>query len=152
MHEKTDSGCLLPKRSSAITTDMKWISFAALCAALVILGCGHSNAIVGKWKADAADGKLKGAESVFSFEFKKDNTFIGPFSMEGTYTVSGYTVELTTTKLMGMDAIKRGSSAEHKFLKAELSADGKTLTIHPDKPGTASTASSDLKLIRDTGQ
>jgi hypothetical protein len=159
---KTASGCLRPKNSNTIPTDMKRITLATLCAALLIVGCGHNNAIVGKWKADSiampADksnpgaGSLKGAESLFSFEFKNDGTFVGPMSMEGTYTVSGNTVELTTTKIMGMDTTKTGSAADHAFHKAELSADGKTLTIHSPKPSTTSTGSGDLKLTREAGQ
>jgi len=140
---------------------MKYLGVFAVLVCLILVGCAPKPTIVGKWKMDTssmpgakndlAAGMAKGLSSMFSFEFKADNTYSGAM-MEGTYTVSGNTVTLMTTKVMGMDVSKMGAKSNTAPQTGELSADGKTLTIHT-KPSAGSTGSqSDIKLVRDTGQ
>lgn len=139
---------------------MKLIGLASICIVMALVGCGSKTDIVGKWKADTgisatdksnpAAGLMKGFSSMLSFEFKKDNTFVGPMTMEGTYKVDGQHIELTTTKMMGMDVSKMSNPSGPKSVKGDISDDGKTITIHSTNPGSSTTQ--DMKLVRDTGQ
>src|SRR5271166_2298584 len=94
-------------------------SFAALVLVIAVLGAGCAKPeaqVIGKWQVDPAsfstgnaqqDAMTKSFASAMSLEFKADKTFTGPM-MEGTYEVSGHTVTMKTTKMMGMDISKLG--------------------------------------------
>ena len=141
---------------------MKLHGLVAISLLVFLTGCSHKTDIVGKWKMDTssmttgkndpATGMMKGLTSMFSFEFKKDNTFVGPMSMEGTYAVEGKTVTITTTKMLGMDLSKLGSQSKQPPQVGEISDDGKTITIHPTKRPGSTGGNQDMKLVRDTGQ
>src|SRR5437868_15410811 len=92
-----------------------------LAAVILICGCGKALApeLVGKWKAKASDKLTKSSKpedqmakamaesmlSMFTLELKADKTFsmtMMMFPIEGTWSVSGYTLELKPTKVMGM--------------------------------------------------
>jgi hypothetical protein len=125
---------------------------------LVLAGCAHKSDVVGKWKIDAgsvptgkndpAAAMAKSMSSMLSIEFKADNTFSG-MMMEGTYAVSGNTVTMTATKMMGMDLSKFPGAKKSTPQTAQLSSDGKTLTIHAP---SATSGPQDVKFIKDTSQ
>jgi len=141
---------------------MKHFGLTALCVALMLAGCGHKPDIVGKWKADAGDstsiksypggGLVKSLQAMFSFEFKKDNTFVGPMTMEGTYAMDGNKVTLTISKMMGIDVSKMPSSPNQKPMVGQLSDDGNTITIQPNQAPGQSSPPKEMKLTRDSGQ
>jgi len=127
-------------------------SFVALGAvALTLAGCAASpeKQVVGKWKGsvtlppnmakDPRAGMLKGMFSNLTLEVKEDKKFTLTMMVpiEGTWSVSGKSLTLQPTKIMGMDvkqaqemAKKQGRSATSmdKPMKMTLSEDGKTLT------------------------
>ena len=121
-----------------------------LAACAFLFGCSHDTGsgggasssgpvtaatIVGKWKMDKADelkdppgtqpGFMKGFASTFWYEFKADKSFSGAMS-EGTYSLSGSNLAITTTKLAGQDV-----HPTKPQMTGELSADGSILTLHP---------------------
>lgn len=73
------------------------------------------------------EGFMLGFATSFWYDLKADKSFEGSMS-SGTYTVSGKTVAIKTTKLMGKDA----PGVE---MTGDLSADGKILTLHPPGQG-----------------
>ncbi len=93
-----------------------------LIAMIAVIGC--SKGVVGTWTANGPAGAV-------SLNFKGDGTFeaMAPNSttpvFSGTYTVKDKTVEMTMTKMMGMEAPKSAQTAEN----ITLSDDGKTMTI-----------------------
>lgn len=113
---------------------------AALLAVSVLLGCSGGG-VVGKYKgeielpADQKNNPLAGMASglagSLSLELKADKTFNMNmmFPVEGTYTVSGNTVELTTTKAMG-NAVSAGSS---KPMRLTIEDGGKSLVLVDEK-------------------
>jgi hypothetical protein len=112
-----------------------------LCLGLLLCffasGCSHGPGIVGKWKIDSPlkggqsanyqqAGFLTGFGSTFKYEFKPDNTFVGAMT-EGTYTLDGGKLIMTTTKAGGQP-VPAGASAN--VMTGELSADGSKLILH----------------------
>lgn len=101
---------------------------------------GDSAKIVGKWKVDPefvkakenADTKafLTGFTSTFWYEFKEDKTFKGAMT-EGTWSVSGDKLTISTTTMMGQSVEKFNKTKGPVIMTGELSNGGKTLTLHP---------------------
>ena len=133
---------------------MRLSSLILFATAILCAGCAKPEAqLVGKWQMDTASATAGNDQSnamaaslakAFVLEFKSDKTFTGPM-MEGTYTMNGHTVTMTTTKMMGMDVSKMGdqAAANNKPEEATLSDDGKSLTMTSQgKP---------MKFVRSTG-
>jgi hypothetical protein len=129
-------------------------------------GCKNPTAeVIGKWKCTNVDlpasiannpnaAQMKSALTSSTIEFKADKSYSMNVSVaiDGTWTVDGSTVNMTTTKVMGMDAaqfkqvveqqaktnpmvaqqLKDNPDALDQMTKpraATLSDDGKTLTL-----------------------
>ncbi len=127
--------------------------------AIAATGCkNRDSALVGKWKASmpkstGADSKnpLSGLGDAFasmmSVEFKADHTYsmtMMIIPMEGNWALSGNTVTLTPTKIMGktIEELQKSSngsfkatSDNNKPMDLTLSGDGKTMTIADPKSG-----------------
>lgn len=120
---------------------MKKLLVLALVA--VALGCGFSEkSLVGKWtgkievseedKAKMKDNPMAGVAQSFMdamqmhIEFKADHTYTSTLG-DGTWTYADHKVNLTATKLMGLDVTKAGS--ENTAMVMQVSSNGKTLTL-----------------------
>ena|ERR1051325_93872 len=124
---------------------MKNLSAALLLIALVaaLVGCGNrEKQLIGKWtgKANLPDSAKSNPmaaalASNIALELKEDKTF-SMMMFEGTWSVSGDTLNLKTNKFMGMtmDQIKGmakgqpGADQIDKPMQFSISSDGKTLT------------------------
>ncbi|MFY9234438.1 MAG: hypothetical protein WAO58_08260 [Fimbriimonadaceae bacterium] len=121
-----------------------------LLLAIFIAGCGGGADVVGKYKMTATipanDPSAAMAAKLMeqmTLELKADKTF-DMTMMQGTYTVSGDTVEMTPTKVMGMDATK--SSSSPKTMKMKIQDGGKTLIPIDETPNA--NAPKDAKFVR----
>ena len=140
---------------------------------LALAGCSNKESqLEGKWKfkdlSTPSSQNPQAAQSIknmlgsMSLEFKKDKTYamtVG-VAMEGNWTLSGNTVSMKPTKVMGMDiaTVKKQAAASGKMttqqsdqidkgMTATLSDDGKTLTMAGN--GGASGGGS-MTLTKDT--
>ena len=158
---------------------MKATFFLAPILAIAVYGCGSSpsvststtggsnksssgeagsTGIVGKWKVDPEfekansgikpEGFMTGFASTFWYDLKADKTFEGSMS-SGTYTVSGNTVTITTTKMMGKDISETTGKPGGVDMKGDLTNDGKTLTLHPpENPMMPAELKSGIKMAK----
>lgn len=134
------------------------MALVGVVAVAGLAGCkkGVEAQLEGKWtmsKAPNVDPKnpaaamIQGMMKSVTIEFKKDHKFSMTMMIpiEGTYSVSGNSVSLSPTSIMGMsmDQIKSQSKNNpamaksgdmDKPMNATLSEDGKTLTVD-DKSG-----------------
>lgn len=139
------------------------IPFALLGAllAIVLSGCANREAqLTGTWKLDPTTFKMPNAStgdatkdaaakkmtetmmqnmaSAINLELKEDKTFTMNmmFPMEGTWSLSGDTVQLNLVKAMGMEVDKMPGADKQKKepMVLSISADNKALTLQ-DKTG-----------------
>jgi hypothetical protein len=135
---------------------MKLYGLLALSLVLILSGCAHKPSVVGKWKMQApagtpqptgaAAGMMDKLTAMLSFEFKSDNTFSGPMGISCTYTMDGNTVVMNATKMGATDIPK---TSANRAEKAELSEDGKTLTMHAKKGAGGSGGQQDMVFVPD---
>ncbi|HVL37910.1 MAG TPA: hypothetical protein VM328_00840 [Fimbriimonadaceae bacterium] len=140
---------------------------AALFVALLlaVAGCSGGTNVVGKYKAqlnvaagkenDPAAAFAKGMAESMTLELKEDKTFTMTammFPVEGTYTVSGSTVTLNPTKIMGMDMSELAKKdpnlkKENEQMLLRIEDGGKTLVGVDDKQSGSGTA--EIKFVRE---
>ncbi|AIE85075.1 hypothetical protein [Fimbriimonas ginsengisoli] len=128
----------------------------ALPFLILAVGCAKKATVVGKWKVDpqlvssppagVKPDFMTGFASTFTYEFKDDKTFKGSMS-EGTYTVDGTNVAITTTKLAGQDLPAQARAKPQ--MTGQLSEDGNTLTLNLPKSGILPASLSSVKMVRD---
>ena len=148
---------------------MKSVARFFLVAVLAVCVCGCSNRekqLVGKWTGDLTIPEsekdnpmakmVQGMMGSLSLELKADKTFSMSmiFPIEGTWSVSGDTLSLQATKMMGMSMEQAKSMAKSqgkagnvdemdKPMQFTISADGKELKAVPTK-GAASSQQGNL--------
>ena len=154
------------------------ILLLSLTAAVLVTGCSNREAqLEGKWKLSnfsmpsGQNAKvvqmLNAMKSTISIEFKKDKNFSMSMvvPIEGTWNLSGDALEMTTTKVMGMDIGKARQSAidqaknnpalqkqiesqdsNSQNFRGTLSSDGKTLTLKGN-----SAKGGELTFAKDSG-
>jgi hypothetical protein len=105
-----------------------------LLALVALAGChrGPSKQILGTWVPDttglpAADAPDAAALTRSTLVFRPNKSFAIGDKLEGSYTIAGRAVTLTTKKVLGRDAnLIPGADTERI---GELSEDGKHLTV-----------------------
>lgn len=149
---------------------MKTIALLLCLLTLALVGCGSGSSeanVVGKWKGELKmpslskdDPMAKMAEGLMGMmamnvEFKADHKFtltMMGMPIEGDWAMSGNTVTLTPTTVMGLtpeEAKKKFKSSgslsssqddPSKPIKLEMQSDGKTMKALDDngKPGDSS--------------
>jgi len=139
------------------------IGLGIALVAVAAAGCSNKDSqLVGKWKvampkstpsdpknpmAGVGDAFAGMMSNMMSLELKADHSFVMTVivSIEGNWALSGDTVTLTPTKMMGktLDELKKSSNGSFKFnsnsddkpITLTLSSDGKTLSGKDPKTG-----------------